>query len=51
MSRKTEKQKSVIKIFKILYESREKLSNCLMIILKLYLKLNIKENMEEDSKH
>ena len=51
VSRKTGKQKIVIKNFKILYESRKKLSNCLMIILKLYLKLNIKENMEEDSKH
>ena len=29
----------------------KKLSNCLMIILKLHLKLNTKQNMEQDTKY
>ena len=36
---------------KTLYESREKLSNCLMVILKLYLRLNIDQFMEKDAKY
>ena len=30
---------------------KKKLSNCLIIILKLYLKPNPKQNMEQDSKY
>ena len=29
----------------------KKLSNCLIIIVKLYLKLNTKQNMEKDLKY
>ena len=29
----------------------KKLSNCLTVILKFYLKLNIKQNMEKESKY
>ena len=30
---------------------KKKLSNCLIIILQLYLRLNLKQNMEKDSKY
>ena len=31
--------------------NEKKLLNCLIIVLKLYLKLNTKQNMEKDSKY
>ena len=48
MRYKSEEQNSEIKNIKTLYESREKISDCLMIILKLYMKLNTKQSMEKD---
>ena len=48
---KSENQNIVIKNIKTLYESRENLSNCLMIFLELYLKLNTKQNLERGSKY
>ena len=49
--KKSEGQKSAIKNIKTFYESREKISNCLMIILELYLKLNTKQNTKKGSKY
>ena len=43
-------KKKLQKILKHFTNHEKKLSNCLMIILKLYLDLNIKQNMEKDSK-
>ena len=48
---KNRKRKNAIKNIKTLYESRKKLSNCFMIILELYLKLNTTQNTEEVSKY
>ena len=36
---------------KYFMNTEKKLSNCLMIVLKLYLKLNTKQNIEKDSKY
>ena len=47
---KSEDQKSALKILKHFTSHGKKLSNCLMIILQLYMKLNIKQNMEKVSK-
>ena len=38
-------------ILKYFAKQVEKLSNCLMIVLQLYLGLNMKQNMENDSKY
>ena len=38
-------------ILKYFAKQGEKLSNCLMIVLQLYLGLNMKQNMENDSKY
>ena len=48
--KKSEYQKSAINNIKTLYKPWEKLSNCLMIILELYLKVNAKQKMEKLSK-
>ena len=48
---KTDGQIHAINNIKTLYKSREKLSNCLVIILELHLKLNTKQNMEKVSKY
>ena len=48
---KSGEQKDAMKNIMALYESQEEVSNCLMIILKLYLILNAKQNMEKDSKY
>ena len=48
---KSGEQKGAMKNIMALYESQEEVSNCLMIILKLYLILNAKQNMEKDSKY
>ena len=48
---KSGEQKGAMKNIMALYESQEAVSNCLMIILKLYLILNAKQNMEKDSKY
>ena len=45
---KSEEQNVAKKILKHFTNHEKKLSNCLMIILKLYLKLNRKQNMEKD---
>ena len=45
----SQEQKITIKSIEKLYESRKKeLSNCLMIILKLLLRLNIDQFMDRD---
>ena len=49
-SKKSEDQISAISNIKTLYEHKKKLSNCLMIILELCLKLNTKQNMEKVSR-
>ena len=50
--RKSEEKTSAIKkILKHFTNNQKKLSNCLMNILKLYLKLNIKQNMGKVSKY
>ena len=50
--RKSEEETSAIKkILKHFTNNQKKLSNCLMNILKLYLKLNIKQNMGKVSKY
>ena len=47
-----QKSKKVQQIFlKYFAKKGEKLSNCLMIVLQLYLGLNMKQNMENDSKY
>ena len=38
-------------ILKYFAKQVEKLSNCLMIVLQLYLGINMKQNMENDSKY
>ena len=38
-------------ILKYFAKQVEKLSNCLTIVLQLYLGLNMKQNMENDSKY
>ena len=38
-------------ILKHFAKKGEKLSSCLMIVLQLYLGLNMKQNMENDSKY
>ena len=43
---KSEEQKSAIKILRHFANHEKKLSNCLMIILRLRLKLNSKQYME-----
>ena len=43
---KSEEQKSAIEILKHFKNHEKKLSNCLMIILKLYLKLNSKKMLQ-----
>ena len=48
---KSQDQKCSIKDIKMLYESREKLSMCLMIILQWYLRLNTNQFMEKDLKY
>ena len=45
------KQKSAIKKLKHFTNHEKKFSNCLIIILKFYLKLNTKQNVEKDSKY
>ena len=47
-SEKPEDQKSTLKISKHFTNHEKKLSNCLVIILELYLNLNTKQNMEKD---
>ena len=50
--RKSEEETSAIKkILKHFTNNQKKLSNSLMNILKLYLKLNIKQNMGKVSKY
>ena len=44
-------KKNAIKILIYFRNHKRKLSNYLMIILKLYLKLNIKQDLEKDSKY
>ena len=46
-SKKLENQKSAINDVKTLFETREKLFKCLMIILEFYPKLNTKQKNEE----
>ena len=48
---KSKEQKNTINNLEMFYKAREKLSSCLMIILQLYLRINIKQNMEKDSKY
>ena len=48
---KSEEQKNTINKLRMFYKAREKLLHCLMIIPQLYVKLNIKQNMEKDSKY
>ena len=48
-SKKSEDQKNEIKILKHFINQEKKFSNCLMIILQLYLKVNTKQNMEKVS--
>ena len=47
---KFEEPKSAMKNFKHFTNDDKKLSICLTIILKLYMKLNTKQNMENESK-
>ena len=47
---KSEDQKSMLKHIKHFTNHEKKLSNYLMIILQLHLKVNIKQNMEKVSK-
>ena len=49
--KESEEQKSAIKISKYFTDHNKRLIHCLMIIPKLYLKLNIKQNMEKRSKY
>ena len=46
-----EDQKSTKQILKHMTNHEKKLSNCLMIILELYLKLNTEQNMDKVSKY
>ena len=48
---KSKEQKNTINNLEMFYKAREKLSSCLMMILQLYLRINIKQNMEKDSKY
>ena len=48
---KSEKQISAIENIKNLHKSGEKLLNCLMIILKLHLRLNTNKFMGKDSEY
>ena len=50
-NKKSEDQKNAIKLLKHFTNHEKKLSNCLVIILELHLKLNTKQNMEKVSKH
>ena len=46
--KKSDHQIKTIENIKNIYESRKKLSNCVMTMLKLDLKLRINQNMEKD---
>ena len=46
---KLKEQKIILNNLKMLAKQDKKLSNCLMIILQLYLRLNMKQSMEKDS--
>ena len=51
LNHKSKNQLHAIKNIKNLYNSRDKIINYIMIMLKLYLKLCIKQNREQDLKY
>ena len=48
---KSKEKKSTIENLEMIYEAGEKLSNCLIIKPQLFLKLNMKQNVEKESKY
>ena len=50
-SKKCKKKKVIKKTLKHFTNHEKKLSSCLMVIPKLYLKLNTKQDIEKDSKY
>ena len=47
----SEEQKNAMNNLKVFYKAREKVINCLIIILQFLLMVNMKQNMEKDSKY